>query len=146
VKAYIWLFTAALITLPASEGLAAKPPAKARPAAVQTWKLGRCSLSLPKGWGDHRGGKADPKDHAFNATLGSASSAASMASTVKAMNGRVVADGKDLMVLRVDLRRREARQYWAVTKSTPACRATITYAGDQESAARKIADSLKRSR
>lgn len=70
-----------------------------------------------------------------------------MAKTLKAMNGRTVEDGKDLLVMRVDLRRRDARQYWAVTKSAPACRATVTYGdADQEAAARKIAQSLKRRR
>lgn len=147
MKACIRLLTAALIGLPAGQALAAKHPAKPAASAGQTWKVGRCTLSLPKGWSDYRGGKADPKDREFNVTIGSASSAASMTSTLKAMNGRMVTDGKDVAVMRVDLRRRGARQFWAVTKSSPACRATVTYGEEaQASAARKIAESLKRGR
>jgi hypothetical protein len=144
VKACIHLLSALLLVAPGA-ALAASHHAAKPAAAGQTWKVGRCSLTLPKGWSDHQGGKADPKDHAFNVTIGSASSAASLAATLTAMNGRTVSDGKDLAVLRVDLRRRGAQQYWAVTKSSPACRATITYPqAAQESAARKIAESLKR--
>jgi hypothetical protein len=154
VKAYSWLIPAALIAVAAGSALAAPrhataPAHKAKAAAAsgQTWSWGRCSVRLPKGWGDYRGGKASPKDHDFNVTLGGASSSVAMASTLKAMHGHTIEDGKDLTVTRVNLRRRGSRQYWAVTKSTPACRATVTYGGpDQEAAARKIAQSLKRRR
>jgi hypothetical protein len=151
LKALSWLIPAALIAMPASGAIAAPQHpakghnAKAEAASGQTWTWGRCSVSLPKGWGDYHGVKASPKDHEFNVTLGGSSSSASMAATLKAMNGRTVQEAKDISVMRVDLRRRGAQQYWAVTKSTPACRATVTYSGpDQEPGARKIAQSLKR--
>lgn len=156
MKAYAWLIPAALIVLPAGGSLAAahhaakpahKVKVKAETVSGQAWNWGRCSVSIPKGWGDYRGGKASPKDHEFNVTLGGASSSGSMASTLKAMNGRTVHDARDLSVTRVDLRRRGSQQYWAVTKSSPACRATVTYDGSkQEAEARRIAQSLKRRR
>lgn len=138
-----------LIVAPLDGAVAAARHAKPKSAASagQTWRWGRCSVSIPKGWGDYRGGKADPKDHEFNVTLGAAASGTSMAKTLKAMRGRTISDGKDSTVVRVQLRRRGAQQYWAVTKSTPACRATVTYDGPaQEGTARKIAESLKRGR
>jgi hypothetical protein len=159
VKAYICIIAAALMAATTAPAFAAprhpagpahkskpKPARKGRAASSgQTWRWGRCSVEIPKGWGDYRGGKASPKDHQFNVTLGGASSFKSMTGTLKAMNGRLVHDAKDLSVTRVQLRRRGAQQYWAVTKSAPACRATVTYEGaEQEKAARKIADSLRR--
>lgn len=153
MKAFAWLIPAALIVVPASGALAAPHhPAKVQKAKVeavsgQTWSWGRCSVVIPKSWGDYHGIKASPKDHEFNVTLGGGGSSASMASTLKAMNGRTVHDALDLSVTRVDLRRRGAQQYWAVTKSTPACRATVTYDGSSQGpAALKIAQSLKRRR
>lgn len=137
-------------TGPALAALAKARPtvhAKARHAAAggQTWTSGRCRLAIPKSWGDRQGGKADPKDHGFNATLGRAGDPGSLAATVRAMRGRVLVDAPDMVLMSVDLRGRGARQYWAVTRPGPGCRATVTFSEpSQDAEAKKIAQSLRK--
>ena len=152
MKASICVLAAALLAAPAGAVLAA--PAKApthstakpvKAASGQTYASGRCRVTIPKSWTDHRGGKADPADRDFNVTLGRAGDPKAMASMVKAMGGRLLSDEPGLTLMQVGVRGRGAKQYWSLTKPGPGCRATVTYSdSDQEAAAKKIAQSLKK--
>jgi hypothetical protein len=132
---------------PAKHASHARSRVSAKAAAGQAYASGRCRLTIPKGWSDFHGGKADPRDRTFGVTIGRVADARSMTATLKAMHGRVVSDKADMTLVQVALRGRDARQYWVLTKPGPGCRATVTFAdAGQEAAARKIAESLRKSR
>lgn len=166
MKASICALAAVLVASAGGPALAKAPPAKA-PArtkaapvkapvrhaarhrahaiAEQAWATGHCKVTLPGSWSDWHGGKADPKDRGFNVTLGHAGDPKAMVSAVKAMRGKVLSDKPDLVLMQVEVRGRGSRQFWAVTRPGPGCRATVTFS-DHEVEAKKIAQSLKKGR
>lgn len=134
---------AAPVKAPAHPSAKARPKATTKVSSGQEYASGRCRVTIPKSWTDYHGGKADPADRGFNVTLGRAGDPKAMAAMVKAMGGRLIADEPGLTLMQVGVRGRGAKQFWAMTKPGPGCRATVTFS-DQAAAAKKIAQSLKK--
>ncbi len=125
--------------------MAAPAAAQARAAASQAYVTNHCRVTLPGSWSKRRdGGMGAPGDPAFSVVITRSPTAPAMDKLARMLGGRIVSDSHDRVLMMVPRVGREgARQYWAVTKTSPSCRVTVTFPGpSKEAEARRIADSV----
>jgi hypothetical protein len=117
-------------------------------AGTEPFVSGGCQLQIPSGWAPViRRAMGPPGQKAFYVKTLQAPTADLLTQQVTGMGGKVVYDKPNLRLIEVTLSNagKTNKQFWAITKSTPACGGIATTpAGPQEAQARSIAETISR--
>lgn len=115
-------------------------PALAR-AATYSDNTNACHVTVPDNWTRSPMRASDPSSPHFYARVRATPDGNAVRAQITAMGGQIVNDNaaRTLATARVA----NNRLYWVVTKTTPACWATVEFSAGQDAQARTIAESTR---